>query len=219
MTQTAEQAAPATRQRRLGALGKALSWQLERLQREYLAGRPAARAELARLRRGLGKQAGSVPEIWDLTIGAVPDSLMGTFDEPSRAEESAHAVLTLYASHQQSRPSGVHRPGTPFGRAVSLLRAHESTSEEAVTRRFLAAATAESTDEVLTHVRGLVNQMKKHDLGLDYAAFADDIVGLLAPGGAVPVRLRWARDFHRRSQSGTDSTHDTESSEPQEASS
>lgn len=57
------------RTRRLGPLGNALDWRIIRLQTEYLRDKPTARADLARLRRGLGKPAGSVPEIWDITIG------------------------------------------------------------------------------------------------------------------------------------------------------
>ena len=59
----------------LGRLGTALDRRLDRLQAEYLQGSPRARADLARLRRALGKPAGSIPEVWEFTVGAVPEPL------------------------------------------------------------------------------------------------------------------------------------------------
>lgn len=192
----------------LKPLGYALDWRIERLQREYLGGAPAARADLARLRRGLGKPAGSVPGIWEITVGAVPAELSWDRDEPSRAEQAAHAAMTLYALHQQSLPGPAHVPGVSFGAAVGRLASGDGPSKDAVTRRFMAVATAQSADELLVHVRGLVTQLKSANRGVDYARFADDVLGLLTPGRETAVRLAWGRDFYRTT---TDSTDDTTS--------
>ncbi|MFE9575348.1 type I-E CRISPR-associated protein Cse2/CasB [Nocardia sp. NPDC006044] len=190
--------------RRLGPLGAALDWRLNRLQEDYLRGSPLARAELAKLRRGLGKSAGSVPEIWDSTIAAVPASLHGADGvddlEPSFAEQAAHSALTLFAAHQQSMPVRAHAPGVSFGRAVGILAQSEGRSAEAVTRRFMAVATAQSIDEVLAHLRGLVTQLRTAKQGFDYARLADDITGLLTPARAQHVRLAWGREFYRTPQ-------------------
>lgn len=185
------------RRRRLGVLGAALDPQLRVLQDGYLTGRPTARAQLAQLRRGLGKSPGALPEIWQLTVGAVPESLRWERDEPTRAEQAAHAAMALYAVHQQSQTLPAHVPGISFGAATARLRSADSTSDAAVTRRFMAVATAESLDEVLTHVRGLVTQLRGREIGFDYAAFADDLAALLSPTRKTNVRLRWGRDFYR----------------------
>ncbi|WP_378741362.1 type I-E CRISPR-associated protein Cse2/CasB [Nocardia brasiliensis] len=189
---------------RLGPLGQALDWRLNRLQEDYLRRSSLARAELAKLRRGLGKSAGSVPEIWDSTIAAVPASLRGEdgFDdlEPSIAEQAAHSALTLFAAHQQSMPVRAHVAEVSFGRAVGMLARSEGRSAEAVTRRFMAVATAQSIDEVLAHIRGLVTQLRTAKLGFDYARLADDITGLLTPARAQQVRLAWGREFYRTPQ-------------------
>lgn len=194
---------------RLGPLGSVLDGRIKRLQAEYLRELPAARADLARLRRGLGKPAGSVPEIWEITVGAVPDALSSDRDEPSQAELAAHAAFTLYALHQQSLPRPMHVPGMSFGQAVRQLHAGDDRSKEAVARRFMAVATAVSNDEVLTHVRGLVTQLRSAQIGLDYARFADEVADLLNPPKAQTVRLRWGRDFYRSSRD-TDDTETTD---------
>ncbi|MBF6125568.1 type I-E CRISPR-associated protein Cse2/CasB [Nocardia brasiliensis] len=192
--------------RRLGPLGTALDRRLNRLQDEYLRGSPVARAELAKLRRGLGKPAGDVPAIWDSTIAAVPVSLRGSDDfGPSIAEQATHSVFTLFAAHQQSMTMRAHVEAVSFGRAVGMLAQAEGRSAEAVTRRFMAVATAQSIDEVLTHIRGLVTQLRTAKQGFDYARLADDLAGLLTPGRAQRVRLAWGREFYR-----TPSASDTE---------
>lgn len=217
MTATTSAEKPAREQhQRLGTLGKALDWRLDRLQREYLKAVPAARADLARLRRGVGKPAGSVPEIWELTVGAVPEELARDDDDPSWAEQAVHAAMTLYAVHQQSLDIPAHVPGVSFGQAVGRLSAHDDRSKEAVTRRFMAVATAESIDELLTHARGLITQLRAARQGMDYARFADDVWGLLTPAGAQRVRLAWGRSFYRtKPSSSDDSTDESATNDPE----
>lgn len=183
--------------RTLGQLGRALDWRFDRLQSEYLAGSPSARTELAKLRRALGKTAGSVPEVWEYTVTAVPQSLQWDRDEPSYAEQAAHAALTLFALHLQSMSAPAHLHGVSFGRAVGRLARIEGRSADAVTRRFMAVATASSIDEILVHVRGLVTQLRSVGQGFDYAQFADDVLRLLNPQRSKDVRLAWGRDFYR----------------------
>lgn len=197
--------------RKLGPLGSALEWRIMRLQSEYLRDASSAKATLAQLRRGLGKPAGSVPELWEITVGAVPESLSWDRDEPSCAEQAAHAVLTLFALHQQSLSIEAHTPETSFGRAVGSLRSESSWSDEAVTRRFMATSTAESFDEVLVHLRGLITQLRSARRSFDYARLADDLTDLLTPGRATRIRLAWGRDFYRTTTNTTQSSTDDSS--------
>lgn len=189
-------AAP-TPPRRLGPLGRAVDRWLQHLQRDYLASSSTARASLAQLRRAIGKPPGSVPEVWGLTVGLVPPELTWNRDEPSRAEQAAHAALSLYALHQQSLRVPAHDPAVSFGAAVGRLASSGGPSQAAITRRFMAVATAQTIDEVLVHVRGLVTQLKAADRGMDYARFADDLLNLLTPGREAVVRLAWGRSFYR----------------------
>ncbi|ORV18167.1 type I-E CRISPR-associated protein Cse2/CasB [Mycobacterium celatum] len=194
---TTSTAGSPSQSRILGQLGRALDWRFDHLQSEYLAGSPSARADLATLRRALGKTAGSVPEVWEYTIAAVPESLQWDRDEPSYAEQAAHAALTLFALHLQSMSGPAHVRGVSFGRAVGRLARMEGRSADAVTRRFMAVATAQSIDEILVHVRGLVTQLRSVGQGFDYARFADDALWLLNPRRSKDVRIAWGRDFYR----------------------
>ena len=191
-----------SQRRWLGPLGNALDGRLDRLQADYLAGSPRARADIAKLRRALGKPAGSVPEVWEYTMKVVPPSLQWDRDEPSRAEQATHAALTLFAKHQQSMTVPAHQHSASFGQAVGHLARTEERSQQAVTRRFMAVATAGSVGEMLTHMRGLINQLRSARIGFDYARLADDLCGLLVPDRAQRVRLAWGRDFYRTTETG-----------------
>src|SRR5690606_24752206 len=133
--------------------------------------------------------------VGELTVKAVPDELGGNPHWPSREEQAAYAAFTLYALHQQSLTTGAHERGVSFGKAVQRLRS--TWSEAAVTRRFTAVSTAETIDEVLVHMRGLVSQFRAAQQSLDYVRLAFDLRDLLKPARAASVRLAWGRDFYR----------------------
>jgi len=130
----------------------------------------------------------------------VPASLQWDRDEPSRAEQAAEATLTLFALHQQGMSVPAHQPQTTFGQAVARLAAAEQRSEQAVTRRFMAVTTSGSINEMLTHIRGLITQMRAAQIGFDYARLADDLMALLSVQRAQRVRLAWGRDFYRTAE-------------------
>ena len=185
------------RQRRLRSLGLSVDRRLERLQNDYLSGSPGARADLARLRRAVGKEVPDIPEVWELVLPAVPASLRWDRDEPSRAEKAAHAALTLYAAHQQSLTVPAHRPGVSFGQAAEKLARTRGDNAQAVTRRFTTVTAAGSMRGILTHMQGLIAQMRSESIGFDYARLADDLFDLLDPVRRQRVRLAWGRDFYR----------------------
>ena len=120
------------RRRELRNVGKELDNRINALQTQYLHGSSAARADLARLRRALGKPAGSVPEIWHLTVVNLATHAADEADGPTVAEQAVHAALTLFALHQQSSLMPAHQPDTPFGAAAGRLRDSGGPSAAAV---------------------------------------------------------------------------------------
>lgn len=180
-------------------LVQAVGARVTTLQALHLAGVPSAAALLAQLRRGLQQEAGSVAEIWEATIGSLDQSLLGRGDAPSVWERSAHAVMTLYAVHQQSQSKPMHRAGQSLGTAVRDLRRLEGRvvgDVDPVLRRFQALVTATSMSEITYHVRGLVTLMRGAGVPVDYGALARDLRQLQSPSSANGVRLRWGRALY-----------------------
>lgn len=79
------------------------------------------RAELAKLRRGIGHAPGELPDLWGGLLQGMPASFYGT-NGPSHEEWAVYLALTLYALHQQSNDTVcVSQLGCTLGRAVRRL--------------------------------------------------------------------------------------------------
>lgn len=159
------------------------------------------RASLAKLRRGVGKKPGSLPDIWEITLGELPEEFLSRTGEPTRAEWAVHTALTLFALHQQGKepydvPMNVS--GKPLGGAVRTLGFKRGeASEEAVKRRFDAAVTADSPAEMAHHLRGLVQLLRSEGIPLDYPQLAEDLFKFQFQESRDGVRLRWGQDYYR----------------------
>lgn len=165
---------------------------------EYGHGADVA-ARLARLRRAVRAVPGSVPEVWDDTIGLLPDELVGSAPDPTAWESAAHRAMTLYAVHAQGG-GGVHRRGVSLGRAVRRLaqeRSGAAGSDGAVFKRFQALVAATGAESQSNHLRSIVTLLRGAGMELDYARLAVDLRDLADRHSADRVRLAWGRDYHR----------------------
>lgn len=159
----------------------------------------ATRASLAKLRRGIGREPGSMPELWDITLNGLHESLSGKDGTVTRGEWAVHTALTLYALHQQgadTRQQLMSKDGNTLGGALRKLINNEE-DEKRVKRRFDAAATADSPAEFSHHLRGLIQLLKNQNIALDYPALAEDLYWFQFPEARDSVRMRWGRDFYR----------------------
>jgi CRISPR system Cascade subunit CasB len=164
------------------------------------------RAALAKLRRGVNKEPGELPEVWDITLAELPVSLASWDGVATRAEQAIHVSLTLFALHQQGKSEAVSRSDISFGTAVRQLVAPDKSNEQAVKRRFDAAITAKEFAEFSHHTRGLIQLMKanKNNIFLDYPKFAKDLYWLQDPEQRTKVMLRWGQDFWTPGNTGQD---------------
>ncbi|NLU36780.1 MAG: type I-E CRISPR-associated protein Cse2/CasB [Clostridiales bacterium] len=156
------------------------------------------RAELARLRRGIGKLPGSMPELWDITMKDLPEILVGKDEKPSYGEWAVYTTLTLFALHQQGKDlksQCMNQEGMFLGKAVRTL-IQTSEDENRVKRRFDAAATSNSMEEIAHHLRGLIQLLKSENIPLDYPKLTEDLYRFQFPEARDNVRLMWGREFY-----------------------
>lgn len=170
--------------------GRLRGWQ--RQTNEHLV-----RADLANLRRGVGKKPGDMPELWGLLFRDLPEELMSKTGEPTRAEWAVSGALTCYALHQQGASRNAYAEGQRLGLAIRRLAGNDEEAMKAVQRRFNAFATARDMPECMHHLRGLVQLLRSKDIPLDYVELAGDLYEFQTPDGAARVRLRWGQDFYR----------------------
>ncbi|MFD7896311.1 type I-E CRISPR-associated protein Cse2/CasB [Streptomyces sp. NPDC059743] len=145
--------------------------------------------DLAALRSGLGRPAGTVPALWRFytspTDGQVTPEL-----------EAEHAALSLYGLHQQSQSRPMHKRGIKAGTALRTLHRSGRFGEEAVDRRVAAAVHASSVPSLVYRLRGLVTQLRAVEQPLDYDALLQDITRWHSPASRQAVRRDWGLAYH-----------------------
>lgn len=188
-------------------------------------GSPWSRAMLAKLRRAVGKAPGSIPDIWEITLGGSPEDWHSRDGVPTYAENAVGTALTLFAVHQQGKGELMDMGGTnqdgryarnSLGAAAGRLISPKKENEQSIKRRFDAVATAIDFAELGHHARGLIQLLRGADIPLDYGRFAQDLYQYQFPDGADAVRLRWGQDFYHVqnvSKSGMDTTEKETSDE------
>lgn len=93
----------------------------QQLRRLQVLPEPQRRAELAELRRGVGRQPGDLPALWGALLADMPEQLQGS-NGPSKAEWAVYTALTLFALHQQGEVGvSMNQPGRTLGGAVRQL--------------------------------------------------------------------------------------------------
>lgn len=188
---------------------------LTTLQQGYLDDRSWEVAALARLRRGAGREAGQLPDLWSLIdtgpLHVPPDAARPLSEsELVRAEDALHVSLTLWALHQQSRSTGMHRTDRQdsrrgLGTAVRRMM-KPGEIDEPLRKRLVRAGTAPDLAALALRLRDIVTLLRREDIPLDYALLAGQLYTWQWPGGADIVRREWGRSFH--------AWHDKSAAEP-----
>lgn len=156
------------------------------------------RAALAELRRGVGKKPGDIPQLWGYFLQDMPEEFFGN-NEPSKAEWAIYTALTLFALHQQGKDPKtdcMYKEGHSFGTAVNRL-VHDEDERERVARRFYAASTASSMEELSHHMRGIIQLLRSEGVSLDYPMLAADLYRYQFNSLVSNVRLKWGQDFYK----------------------
>ncbi|EDY51267.1 conserved hypothetical protein [Streptomyces clavuligerus] len=155
--------------------------------KEHTGGPPGE--DLAALRAGLGKPAGTVPSLWQHYTSR-------TDGRPTPELEAEHGALSLYGLHQQSRRRPMHRPGVGLGEALRRLRQSGGVSADALDRRTAAAVNATSVPALLYRLRGLIPQLRSAAIPLDYDQLLRDLRNWAHPESRQRVRRTWGLAYH-----------------------
>ncbi|MEU9748393.1 type I-E CRISPR-associated protein Cse2/CasB [Streptomyces niveus] len=175
------------------------------LQQGYLKDQSHAVGALARMRRGAGKDFARIPDLWGLTdtgpLHETPEGVRPLGEaELTRAEDAVHVAITLWALHQQSRGTGMHRTGTrtapqALGTAVRRLMP-PGDIDEPIRKRFVRAGTTPDLPALAQRLREIVVLLRGADIPLDYALLAEQLYQWQEPDGRDDVRRAWGRSFH-----------------------
>lgn len=166
----------------------------------------AVRAELAKMRRGIGKPPGEIPELWGMMFEDMPEEMAKRIAKKqgiiSCEEWAVHTALTMYALHQQGKDIGtenMNKPGQSLGTAVAMLITRDEDREEAVRRRFNTMATSADINELAWHLKGIIQLLRRDGIELDYPKLAEELYRYQFYERMTSVRLQWGRDFYSHS--------------------
>lgn len=166
------------------------------------------RAELAKLRHGIGHAPGEIPAIWGAFLTDLPEEFYRNDDgNASPGEWAVYTALTMFALHQQGHDFGsewMNVDGMKFGASVrKLAKKDEGKGEDEdklkrIRARFNKIATASDLPELNHHLRGVINLLSGNGIKLDYADLAVDLYNYSYAEGRTKVRLKWGQDFCRQ---------------------
>lgn len=166
------------------------------------------RAELAKLRHGIGHAPGELPAIWGAFLTDLPEEFYRNDDgNASPGEWAVYTALTMFALHQQGhdfRSEWMNEEGLQFGASVrKLAKKDEGKGEDEdklkrIRARFNKIATASDLPELNHHLRGVINLLSGNGIKLDYADLAVDLYNYSYAEGRTKVRLKWGQDFCRQ---------------------
>jgi CRISPR system Cascade subunit CasB len=154
------------------------------------------RGAMAALRRGLGKPAGTISEMFPYVEPLIPRNAH------VRNVDAAYLVASLFGLHKNhSAPSGDvgSRQARGFGASLAAIRLREAATDEdeGVTRRFGALLNCDR-DGLPTHLRQLMTLLHSRapDVLVDYGQLYSDITQWEAVDRYV--QRNWAAGFWRR---------------------
>jgi len=155
---------------------------------------------MAALRHADAAAPGTDPAVWEVTLGHLPDDLLGRNAAPATAAERAvHASVVLYAIHQQSRSEPMHMPGIGLGQAVHSLSTRRSSGSEwdpGTISRFQHLVSGPAGGIRIENLRGLIALMRSEGVPLDHGRLATDL-WRIQTSASDHVLLDWGRQLHR----------------------
>lgn len=166
-----------------------------------------SKAALAKLRRGIGKELGELPELLEFVLP--PNEITSYQADEIRAEKAMYTALTLYALHQQGSEKCMNegiedkdntlKRKNSFGQSIRKLVNNDKGKGIAITRRFDKVLTAKDVTELAVHARGLIGLLKKSNIPMDYPGFAVDLYWFQCPDYRRNVILMWGKDYYMNS--------------------
>lgn len=155
--------------------------------------------QLAYLRRGIGKELGESPQVWAFILEDLPEEKHSRSGKPSTDETAIYVALTYFALHQQGHDivgNPMHKnDGDSLAQALAkLVRSDEDLKR--TKRRFDMLITANTIDELVYHLRGVIQMLKAKDIAIDYGRFANDLRLIQNPEKTNRIKLRWGEEFY-----------------------
>ena len=174
---------------------------LSKLSSSYISENLSGKANLAKLRKSVGKSITESNEVWQILFENLPEEFLGNTKTPSNYEKAILCSLQLYALHQQGKTDSVlsqTQENKYKNIGYSLKQMRTSDNQDALDRRFNAMLVANTYEELSNHLRYMMKLLKSKapETKVDYAKLAQDLYWFLV-GYKKETRLNWAREYYK----------------------
>ena len=170
-----------------------------------------AGAELAKLRRGVGKIPGEKPDLYGFFLQDMPEEFWRLNGNASAEEWACYLAVTMYSLHQQGNSLKTHNlhtsaEGESLGRALGRLAMAQGDSNagERMQKKLQMVITSNDIGEFSHHLKGIIMLLKSEGISLNYMELAQDIYDFQFEESKVKVSLRWGQDFFRKEKGKED---------------
>lgn len=176
---------------------------------------PETKADLALLRKYIGKDPNQVIDPWSVILDGDEEGLklilaphqnsgQEEISTLTRSEIALYHTFSLYALHQRSRTDPMTASDTSIGKALNQLAVFRGTKTGSTTdesdkifRRLKAMAHKKTLKAMIPDLRGLISLLNEAKIPLDYPALAVDLFWLQNPRTKNRVLIHWINDFNK----------------------
>lgn len=166
-------------------------------------------AELAKLRRGVGRIPGENPGLYGFFLQDMPEEFWSLNGEVTEAEWACYLAVTLYSLHQQSNSPKLHNMHTSkkresLGSALRKLAAAQGDTNagERMQKKLQMVITSKDMSELSHHLKGIITLLRNEGIPLNYAELAQDIYDFQFEKSKVS--LKWGQDYFRKDKEKDD---------------
>ena len=164
-----------------------------------------ARADLARLRRGVGKSFDQAPEAWQIVFDSFAEDKLGKNSSTSPGENAAFVALTLYAMAMVGKDTSggsLDQQGVDLGTAAAQFTIKTVGTDEKgksqILPRMKRLMKADSVEEAAVPLRSILQLFADQEIQLDFADLASDLYFYSTLKERSFVRLKWSRSYFRQ---------------------
>ncbi|MGN1197163.1 MAG: type I-E CRISPR-associated protein Cse2/CasB [Acetatifactor sp.] len=163
-----------------------------------------SRAELAKIRRGVGMMPGENPDLYGFFLQDMPEEFWSQKGDITKEEWACYLAITLYSLHQQSNSTKLHNMHTDkqesLGSALRKLARikGDDNARERLLKRLQTIITSKDMNEFSYHLKGVITLLRNDGIPLNYAEFAQDIYDFQFEESKNKVGLRWGQDYFRK---------------------
>ena len=163
------------------------------------------KANMALLRKGLGKIPGEIPQLFGAILEDMPEEFLSDTGIATKEEWACYIALTMFAWHQQGHNETSDKMHTtdPVSMGTALRRLSyvntDENSEERMLKRLQIILTSNDVLEFSYQIRNVIKLLSTNGIALNYALLAQDIYLWQFQNSRNQISLKWGQDFYKLS--------------------